>query len=173
MSFVVTNSRIYKEFDSIIEAESFISKTPETNLEIYERDLFGNLRKMSNLEIGQLITKERTLSQNNSQAGQNKQTIDNSVNTQSLNTASQNRGSDIAQTNNNPDGQTITLRVKYEDNKDNKNEKSKEQSPVVKALKIIILLVMLGALVYLAVFIIWPMLSDVITTMNTPPTIPV
>ena len=183
MSFVVTNGRIYREFDSILEATSFISQSRDAGLEIYERDLFGNLLKLGNLEIEQLMTEEKTLhptqtaqslnpqeteiqdKNSNTNQNQNIKPANPIENNEANPTEAPLRESAEKNKTNQGNGQVVTIKVKYDD------KKEKEESPFVKALKIFILILIFGFLAYMIIFIIWPMLKDVIATMNSPPTI--
>ena len=184
MSFVVTNTKVYKEFDSILEAESFISKSQEVGLEVYERDLFGNLRKLGDLEIGQLATKEKTLNPNQNQQKEyeqkqtnypTKQKTENNPQEEQGNTQQgisqeqKERNENKEKTNPANPAQTLLINVKY----NNGEEKTPPDTPFVRIIKITLLLLIFGFLAYLIIFIIWPMLADVITTMSSPPSVSV
>jgi len=173
MSFVVTNQRVYKEFDSIIEAKEFSNNSPD--FEIYERDLFGNLRKLSDLEIENLIVQERTLNQQLNNEQHNKQGFEQSdqITSQTGGLQAEELEKESIRNMENREGgedersERLGGSDKEDKNKNNKNNK------IIKFLKLLILIIIIAALSYLVIFIIIPMLLEVMNIMSNPPTISV
>ncbi|MBN1157270.1 hypothetical protein JXA85_06625 [Candidatus Woesearchaeota archaeon] len=58
MSFVVTNGKIFREFDTLEQARKFFSENDSFGLEIKERDSFGNLRRLEKGEIESVESKQ-------------------------------------------------------------------------------------------------------------------
>ncbi|NIA04286.1 MAG: hypothetical protein GWP09_02960 [Nitrospiraceae bacterium] len=123
MSYVVSNGRTFKEFDSLSEA----MKNPDANEEtLYEKDAFGNLRRLT---PGELSSVKEDIINNNSHKV-DAPVKDLTKETSKVNSFSQNQ-------------------VEHSD---------KEESQRVKVIKIIIYIILGGVILYLLLFVLYPLI---------------
>lgn len=150
MSYIVKNPKTYKEFSTLSEAKEVLGELDD--YEVYETDFFGNLKKLSNNEIIQLMASEKI-----------NQSTQNSVETQKT-------GKEELKTEKSQESSVLEKPRAIEESKNLKEEK-KEETPHSKLMRTLLILFMIIIVAFFIVFIIWPLFKDVYELMVNPPKI--
>lgn len=150
MSYIVKNPKTYKEFSTLSEAKEVLRELDD--YEVYETDFFGNLKKLSNNEIIQLMASEKI-----------NQSTQNSVETQKT-------GKEELKTEKSQESSVLEKPRAIEESKNLKEEK-KEETPHSKLMRTLLILFMIIIVAFFIVFIIWPLFKDVYELMANPPKI--
>jgi len=150
LSYIVKNPKTYKEFSTLSEAKEVLRELDD--YEVYETDFFGNLKKLSNNEIIQLMASEKI-----------NQSTQNSVETQKT-------GKEELKTEKSQESSVLEKPRAIEESKNLKEEK-KEETPHSKLMRTLLILFMIIIVAFFIVFIIWPLFKDVYELMANPPKI--
>jgi ABC-type Na+ efflux pump permease subunit len=150
LSYIVKNPKTYKEFSTLSEAKEVLGELDD--YEVYETDFFGNLKKLSNNEIIQLMASEKI-----------NQSTQNSVETQKT-------GKEELKTEKSQESSVLEKPRAIEESKNLKEEK-KEETPHSKLMRTLLILFMIIIVAFFIVFIIWPLFKDVYELMVNPPKI--